>query len=462
MVILLRLMLKLLSSLEGFSKYLLAAVLLVVPLYPKFPLMRVPGAFVSIRLEDFLLSVVFMLTILVVLKNKRLFFRNSIFYSIILYLLVGFVSLFSSVFVTKTVVFHIGFLHWARRVEYFTPLIIAYYLLKRRPELLDFFLKLFLLVVFCTFLYGLGQRYLSWPIIITQNEEYSKGVALRWIPGGHINSTFAGHYDLATFLVLVLPIIISLVAEVRNISQKYYFMLIYLMGLWLLVSSASRISFLSYLFSFLFSLILLKKYKLIPLVLLISLTFTAFSPNLVERYKRFYDVTFRKIKSLKLIYNFRFPAVYANENIFLPRRQIETIPTPTPVFEDRSSNIRINVEWPRALRAFAKNPLLGTGYSSITLATDNDFLRALGETGILGFAAFIMIFFRIVIKLIGVFPLTKIENVINKAFLVGLIGALPGLTINALFIDLFEASKFAITFWLVVGMALGIIDNEKR
>ena len=46
-------------------------------------------------------------------------------------------------------------------------------------------------------------------------------------------------------------------------------------------------------------------------------------------------------------------------------------PTPEPIqiATQRSGEIRFKVEWPRALRAFAKNPLLGTGYSSVTLAT---------------------------------------------------------------------------------------------
>ena len=48
---------------------------------------------------------------------------------------------------------------------------------------------------------------------------------------------------------------------------------------------------------------------------------------------------------------------------------------------------------------------MGTGFSSITLATDNDFLRLLGETGITGFMAFFLIFKRFVEK-----AWTKLKN----------------------------------------------------
>jgi len=68
---------------------------------------------------------------------------------------------------------------------------------------------------------------------------------------------------------------------------------------------------------------------------------------------------------------------------------------PTALAVGRSTDIRLKVEWPRAIKAFLKNPLLGTGYSSITLATDNDYLRMLGETGILGTLAFLAIILEI-------------------------------------------------------------------
>ena len=77
-----------------------------------------------------------------------------------------------------------------------------------------------MITVFVTFLYGFGQMHFSWPVIITQNYEYAKGVALRWVPGSQLNSTFAGHYDLATFLVFTLPIFISLYFVVKGLWSR--------------------------------------------------------------------------------------------------------------------------------------------------------------------------------------------------------------------------------------------------
>jgi O-antigen ligase len=134
-------------------------------------------------------------------------------------------------------------------------------------------------------------------------------------------------------------------------------------------------------------------------------------------------------------------------------------PVPVPVVEDRSTSIRLNVEWPRAIRAFVKDPLIGTGYSSVGLAVDNDYLRLLAEVGMLGFLAFILIMVRIFLTFISAFPLSEKLSGIKLGFVSGVIGGLFGTLLNASFIDVFEASKFAITFWLLMGLAVYVVKD---
>ena len=57
-------------------------------------------------------------------------------------------------------------------------------------------------------------------------------------------------------------------------------------------------------------------------------------------------------------------------------------------------------------------------------------------------------------------PLTDMFKGIELGFLAGIFGGIIGTLINALFIDVFEASKFAITFWLLVGIAVYLIKNN--
>jgi len=426
-------------------KYLAAAIFFVIPLYPKFPFLKVPGIQVSIRLEDFLMAVVAFLVLVALIPKLKNLFSSGIERALFIYILVGLTSLASAVFLTKAVVPYVGLLHFIRRIEYFIPFFLALLALKSKDANLSFYIKILVLVTITAFIYGFGQRYFHWPVIITQNQEYARGIALRWVPGSHINSTFAGHYDLATFLVLVLPVFISFFFSISKRASKIVFGLTILAGLWLLTVSVSRISIFSYLLGTSLALIILKKYKEIIAVAFISLIIFGFSADVRARYFRIIKVLQDKLGAISL-------TVYAQGADTTTLFNVPT-PTPTPILEDRSSSIRFKVEWPRATRALSKNPLLGTGYSSITLATDNDYLRALGETGLLGFSALMLILARVYFLFLKNISLKRFAGV-QKPFLAGVMGGTTGVLVNAVFIDVFEASKFAIIFWLIIGLAV--------
>lgn len=446
---------KLDTKLHTFNVYLLGIIILAVPLYPKFPFLTVPGTFVSIRLEDFLIALLAVSWGMSTLPNIRLFVKDPINKAFILFLSAGLLSLLSALFVTKSVNPLIGALHWARRIEYFIPFFVARSVIKREPDRFHFYIKNLLIVVGISFLIGAGQKYLNWPIIITQNLEYSKGVVLRWISGSHINATFAGHYDLATFLVLFMPFAVASFALAPK-KMKVVWGVIFLFGLWLIINAISRISIVSYLMGVTLSLVFIKKYKYIPFIVILSLALFSTDPGLQTRYGRIIEVL--KERSEKIM---QLPSVSVAHAQQLRQGEPPTpTPTPIPVVEDRSSSIRFQVEWPRAIRALQKNPVLGTGYSSITLATDNNYLRILGEIGLLGFFAFILIFVRILEKASGAFPLVSSFDGIKLAYVAGVSAAIPGIFLNAVFIDIFAASKFAILFWTMIGIYVGLLSNK--
>lgn len=436
------LMLARLKPLDSLLKYGVAAIILAVLLYPKFPLLRVPGISVSVRLEDLVILFVFLVW-LAISFNIKTFFKDKINLAICLFFVVGFISVAAGIFLTDTVEPSVGLLHWGRRVEYLSVFFIAISGVRKKEDLY-FYLKLFVIVLVLAFFYGLGQRYFKIPIITTQNQEYARGIALRWHEGAHLVSTFAGHYDLASFLILLFPTLYLFVFAGAQSLKKFIktthpvitrliFLVTILMGLWLLTQSASRISLVSYLGSSVLALILAGKKKFIPVILLLSFIFASFSMNLIDRYLNFLNV-------------------YAQTSVYeLPE---ETPPPPPEPVEDRSTSIRLNVEWPRAIRALTKNPVTGTGYSSITLATDNDYLRMLGETGILGSVSFWIMFGSIILLILKKFPKADAPE---GLFVIGVFSAIFGVLLNMVFIDLLEASKFAIAFWLMLGISVGAL-----
>ncbi len=56
----------------------------------------------------------------------------------------------------------------------------------------------------------------------------------------------------------------------------------------------------------------------------------------------------------------------------------------------------------------------------------------------------------------------KVDDAISKTFLFGLAGGVLGLSINATLIDVFEASKVAESFWILLGIAMGVIYLYKK
>lgn len=452
---------KLLPQFNAVSKYLIAAVLIIVPLFPKFPLINVPGTYVAVRFEDLLLLVLAALTLVKILPDLKSFLKDEIVQAFLIFFGVGLLSVLAGAYLTQTAGLTLGFLHWARRIEYTIPFFAVLTLLakEKTSENLDFYIKVLLAVIVTVFIYGVGEMYFRFPVIITQNDEYSKGIALLFTPGTQLNSTFAGHYDLSAFCVLLLPISITLFFILKEKISKLILFLASGMGLWLLISTFSRTAQVAYLVSIGLSLVLVKKVKAAIAVVVISAIFIGLSSGIQMRFLRLFDSIAGKLSFMPVKLT-----VLAADGV-LPMRTVKPFvptPIPVPINEDRSTSIRFRVEWPRAIRAFSKDPLLGTGYSSIGLATDNDYLRMLGETGILGFIAFFLIFARIGKFFIKkAFPLTQKLQGLELGFMAGLIGAVVGTFLIAIFIDIFEASKFATIFWLLIGYTVYLLRNRQ-
>ncbi|MBI2268259.1 MAG: O-antigen ligase family protein [Candidatus Blackburnbacteria bacterium] len=435
-------------------KYGLAAILLAIPIYPKFPLFNIPGTYVAVRAEDFLIFSLgfYWLTSVFRFCSKKMF-RDELVQAMLLFFAVGLLSIVSAIFLTHSVKPHLGFFHWFRRVEYILPFFIslsAVWVLKR----VKFFGETLFAGSLFVFIYGLGQIYLHWPVISTQNQEYAKGLALRWIPGARLHSTFGGHYDLAAFLVLLLPLAVAFFFNYKKWSRKLLlFVFSIVPSFWLLLKTESRVSFIAVLVGVSLTLWFLKKKIFIAPVLIISVGVALLFTGLGDRYKYSFETYWRKINSVPKI-NLVVKSAWAQTGEL--RKKEDAVPVP---LEDRSTSIRLNMEWPRAIRAFLKNPLLGTGYSSITLATDNDYLRLLGEVGLVGSLAFFLVILRLFHRLCWFFR-TKIGG-LDRAFVAGFLGGFAGILINAIFIDVFEASKVAIIFWTLAGIAVGIVDVKE-
>jgi len=219
-------MLKSFSKFNNYIFYGVIALSVFIPLYPKFPLAEVSGTYVAIRLEDVLLLLLVAFWGLANLSKIRKLFKTTIVQAFLLFWFIGLVSVISGIYLTGTVTPNLGFLHLLRRVEYMIPFLVAATTLQNIKQA-----KVFIYVMFITStivaLYGFGQIYLEFPVISTTNREFSKGQILTLTPGARANSTFAGHYDLAAYLSIILVFASTMFFYYKSLRQKRFLHLNY-------------------------------------------------------------------------------------------------------------------------------------------------------------------------------------------------------------------------------------------
>lgn len=432
--------------------------LIFIPLYPKIPLLEaIPGYLVRVRLEDILVFITALVWIVQLLR-KKINWQTSFHFLIIAYAGVGLLSLLIATTLQQTIPLqsiHLGksLLHYFRYLEYFSLFLFMYAGIKTKRHT-QVALTAIIVVLNLIFIYGIGQRYLSWPAFSTMNREYSKGQALILAPNIKLHSTFGGHYDLAAYLVLILPILSAWWLRTKNRQLQLWLLLSKLAGLWLLYESASKTALIGWTIAtggvIWFS--LYQKVGALKSILISAGTGLILSSSV-----------------LGFLWLLQKPALYKLAPFLRPAEHQAPVDVETTLDETWSANarkyglsmgIRLDTLWPNSLAGFSLNPYTGKGYATLNKggvnefteadSTDNNFLRVLGETGLLG----LMTFFGLIVLIIKTLTLKLPSQPLPQALTVGFIAATAGLLINSLVIDVFAASKVAFTFWGLAGLAL--------
>lgn len=479
---------------------LVGVFIFLIPLYPKLPLRMVNYTYIAVRIEDVFTAFLFIVYFIQLIR-KKVSINKKFLLLFALYWGAVFLSAFYNIFVTKIIyISHLGLLHAARRVEYMGIFLIVLSIVKTKKSFLRY-LSLILFSLLLVNVYALGQKFIGWPAVQTMNPEYAKGYLLFLTPEARVSSTFAGHYDLAAYLVFLMPILLGYYFLRKNL---YYFFLV-ILSILILVFTASRISYGAYIISVFPFLLFLKKPKHFLILVLVTVALTFTSKNLTSRFSRTFQVkqifvnqntgqvvipqhvSTKEVPagSFYIGINKSIPTDQKAQQLLLDERIRDEIRSAArskgekltkqeedlrvtsvasklkpinTVVSDISLATRLQVEWPRAISAFLKNPVLGTGPSSLTEATDNDYLRSIGEVGTLGTVFFVLIFF-IIIK--TMWNSMKAVSEKEKPLYFGFLFGLFGLLFNAGYIDVFEASKVAFQFWLIAGLFITSLQLKK-
>ncbi len=525
-----------------------------IPLYPKLPLVDIKNTWVYVRLDDFVVVAVILSWVLLLLKQK-ISLKTPLTIPILVFWLIGAITTIHGVvliFPTLANVFpNVAFLAYLRHIEYMSLFFIAYSSIRDKKSV-PIIAAVIVLTLLAVIGYGAGQKYLGFPAYLTMNEQYAKGTPIELSDLSRIPSTFAGHYDLAAYLVLLLPLVMSLIFGFKNWFAKFILGVAFILGFILLFNTVSRISFVALLIVIFVVLFFQKRrfvFYSIPVIILAGILLIGYKPTLLNRF----NSTVKTVNVLvdgktgDAVGEVKFvPSSYFKDKIIRqkfinhkdeldaamtgdidspgssPSSKLspgEIIPPEVPlviasnvsngenlpqgtgyinlslspvvrrlgnffyelapdlrattsaevlIFHgsflvkqaaayDLSFTTRFQGEWPHAIEAFERDILFGSGYGSISLAIDNNYFRMLGETGLLGTVAFVLILIGIGIYITKTF--SKIESKLVKSFVIGFAAGVIGLAINATLIDVFEASKVAYVLWLLVGITIGILSQ---
>ncbi len=470
------------NKLQKIVFWALIALVVFIPLYPKFPLFNVTGTYVAVRFEDVFFVTVAGLWFVSILPRIRELIKKPIYQLFILFWVIGGLSVLSGLLLTQTVTLHLGALHWLRRVEYMLFFVMAATTF-RSFEQVKLLLKIFLFVTIFIVFYGFGQEIFKFPVISTTNREFSKGLILFLSPEARVNSTFAGHYDLAFYLTMVLVMLGSMFFTYKKLKTKAIMALTGLSSFVLLGMTATRASFIATLAALSLAFWLNNKKILVALLFVAAVAVVGLVPDLRHRLVATFTVNIlggggakyelpegevppnlNKLSEASKAALFMVDVVQVSTAGGAEVKKVPSDVAPgeplntTELGVYRSFGIRFDVEWPRAINAFYKNPILGTGYSSLTIATDNDILRSLGETGILGTLTLVIIFLVIIKKqLMFIFKSSGAEH----AFVVGVFCSLLAMMATSVLFDVLEASKIATLLWFLLGVSWFVIERQK-
>lgn len=454
-------------------------ILIFIPLYPKLPLAElIPGYLVRVRLEDFLILSAGLIWLWQLIKGQ-IDWKNSYFLLLVAYAGAGLLSLLVATGLQQTVslqLLHLAksSLHYFRYLEYFSLFVFFISAVKTKQHIKISLITLIITLNLVT-IYGLGQKYLQWPVFSTMNREFSKGQALTLKPGIKLHSTFGGHYDLAAWLVMILPLTTSWLLMTKSKLKRFWLSLSLLGGGWLLWQSASKTATVAagVALGFIGFIWLQKKWGWWKASLYTGLGFLL------------------TISSLGIGLFYQSPQTFYQYLPFVqPTDSRQVVAVEEQTNETWSENakkyglsmgIRLDTLWPQALHGWTLNPATGQGYATLNRrglnefteadSTDNNYLRILGETGLLGFTSF----FGLIIILLATWSQQlpfinqnqenrKDEDRSTQILILGLMAGTIGLLFNALIIDVFAASKVAFSFWGLAGLTLrgqALIEGEK-
>ncbi len=433
----------------SFGQIIYFLILGFVLMFPKFNLINVPGTYIGIRAEDFMIAL-FLLVVFVKEMRKekkdRITTKNASLRKISQVFSVFFIlTVISTIFGAINGYINVahGLLFCIRNLEYFLFIIVGIMFGKKYGKE-D---KLFHFIVWCLLIH-VAIGFLQYFGVLGA----LKDGAMVTSRGSRVWSTFNGPYEFSGFLTMVAPVCLYMFLEGKKVFFYGVAVLAALAGV-LLSQSRSSLIVLAVLIGWLIARDFLKMAKygkerkalarnVILILCMAVVTVTLAQGNTLMN---------------------RFASIKTSDIVESTKGAIEEVesttesggkPPSTNVSAqagDTSYNIRIR-KWIALFNDFMESPVIGCGPSAASEAADGNYVRLLAESGVLGLTLWL------------VFIATILKNLDKKkkTTYIMVVYSTMALLMTAVFIDIFIASKIMMLYYILVGYNISGADEKKR
>lgn len=397
---------------------------------PKIGVLVVPGTWVAIRGEDFLIGLLLIRTVIDFLFGRFKWFDSRVRRIILIYLTlipVGIIGLVLGVQNGSVDSASVGILFLLRKFEYFVFLIAGYAYFGPSLERSKWIMRIVKLAVVFHFSLALLQ---SAGLV----GGFIRGGTYQQISDGRVTSTFSGAYEFGGVMAMIAPAF-----------------------LWALIRTGAKLSSAIYLILVIVSVVLTQSRSsiLVLFTLLVLMLFVMLERHrIVVASAGLAAVLMAVLAQPGVLSSGRFatlsPTLMIQESIEAWSRrsysfQMQYGTTISDLSSDLSFSYRAGRWFNYIDGVLHLNPLFGLGPSAGGEAVDGNYVRLLIEFGLLG-----LVLVGLVIILIG-----KLLRQATQSSLWA-IAAWGGVTLlaQAFFIDIFEASKVAELYWFILGAVL--------
>lgn len=435
-------------NLKNIYRLYLIVLFCVVVFIPKISILNIAGSRTGIRLDDILILIYFISFIIRLIRNPSTYLRTC--KTTLMIIICMFSFGISNIFgiISNNITFLVGLLHLLRTFEYFVFIFagIDLYNITKDSKHSNILLSLLKISIVIHGIYAILEYFGITPDI---------GVLIGRPPNDRVYTTFSGPYELGGYLsIAIVPIIYELVARKRKLNLFYV-----LLALATIVLSKSRVALIAFIIVIILPIIILsfKHRKNTPTKpkhrvskrLIITLgcmlaVLLFFAGSLSSRFKdvnpkEYIQSTICAFSETDFEYYKMTKKLRYNDCI------LENV-------QDYSFSFRIT-KWATLIKAaLIQNPLFGLGMSISGEGMDGSYVKLLCETGIIGLTLWL-------IMLATLFKTFKQNNSQAKyiAYLV-----IIALIVNAVFIDIFDASKVMMAFWMIIGYYLYYVPPKSR